>query len=117
MKAISVTPVVHVSDIKNAIIYYTDVLGFAVDFEYGDYIGLTYGDICIHLSGPANDGAKKPAGTAHFCFYCDDVNGYFDEITQKGAIIDFPIGDRMYGLRDFAVNDEDGNTLVFGMDI
>jgi uncharacterized glyoxalase superfamily protein PhnB len=117
MKILSTTPVSHVSDIKNAMAYYTSILGFTVDFEYGDYVGLTYGDACIHLSGPNHDGIKKPAGKALFCFYCDDVNAYYNEVTAKGALLEFDIGDRSYGLRDFGVNDQDGNTLVFGMDV
>ncbi|TFF36945.1 glyoxalase superfamily protein [Mucilaginibacter psychrotolerans] len=115
MKILSTTPVSHVSDIKKTTAYYTNILGFSVDFEHGDYVGLTYGDAWIHLSEPKHNGIKKPAGKALFCFYCDDLNAYYHEVTAKGAILEFDIGDRSYGLRDFSVNDEDGNTLIFGM--
>jgi catechol 2,3-dioxygenase-like lactoylglutathione lyase family enzyme len=116
MKILTTTPVVHVSNLQNAVAYYTNILAFKLDFEFGDYVGLTYGNMVIHLSGPTNQGAKKAAGSAHFCFYCDNVNAYYEKITAKGALLEFPIDNRIYGLRDFAVNDEDGNTLVFGMD-
>lgn len=33
---------------------------------------------------------------------------------KKGAAITVPLDKRPYGMRDFAVDDLDGNTLVFG---
>nr|WP_067055553.1 VOC family protein [Mucilaginibacter sp. L294] len=117
MKALSSTVVIHVSDLNRASKYYIDVLGFKPDFEFGDYRGLSYGDICIHLSGPKNPGRKKVPGSAHVCIDCDDITAYYDGILKNGALIDVPIADRVYGVRDFSVNDEDGNTLVFGMAI
>lgn len=117
MKALSSTAVIHVSDLNRAGKYYIDVLGFKPDFEFGDYWGLTFGEICIHLSGPKNQGTKKAPGSAHFCIDCDEVDAYYDLIKRKGAIINIPIDNRIYGMRDFSVNDEDGNTLVFGMAI
>ena len=114
MKALSAITVVHVSDLNRALTYYTAILGFTEDFKLEEYAGLTLGDICIHLSGPANPGMKKIPGNAHFCIECEDVNTYFDTISKKGALISVPLGDRFYGMRDFAVNDHDGNTVVFG---
>jgi len=117
MKALNITVVIHVSDLERALKYYTEILGFTFDFKFGDYAGLFNGEACIHLCGPTNPGEKKPIGSAHCCIDCDDVNEYHDEISAKGAIISFPIGDRAYQVRDFAVQDHDGNTLVFGQPI
>ena len=114
MKALSATVVIHVSDLNRALTYYTAILGFTVDFKLAEYAGLILGDVCIHLSGPANPGMKKMPGNAHFCIDCDEVNTYFDAISKKGALISVPLEDRFNGMRDFAVNDPDGNTLVFG---
>lgn len=115
MKALSIAVVIHVSDLNRAITYYTNILGFKIDFRFGEYVGLTYGDIAIHLSGPTHPGMKKTPGGAHFCIDCDEVNAYYNHIAQKRALIFVSIADRDYGMRDFAVNDPDGNTLVFGM--
>jgi catechol 2,3-dioxygenase-like lactoylglutathione lyase family enzyme len=114
MKALSTSVVIHVSDLKRALNYYTAILGFTEDFELEEYAGLVLDNVCIHLSGPASPGMKKTPGNAHFCIDCDDVNAYFDAISLKGALIAVPLEDRYYGMRDFAVNDHDGNTLVFG---
>lgn len=114
MKALSTSVVIHVSDLDRALDYYTDTLGFAEDFKLEAYAGLVLDNVCIHLSGPANPGRKKTPGSAHFCIECDEVDNYFDTLSKKGAFIDVPLEDRFYGMRDFAVNDHDGNTLVFG---
>ena len=114
MKALSSTIVIHVSDLNRALDYYTAVLGFREDFKLAEYAGLFLDNVSIHLSGPASSGMKKTPGNAHFCIDCDEVNTYFDAISAKGALIAVPLGDRYYGMRDFAVNDHDGNTLVFG---
>jgi uncharacterized glyoxalase superfamily protein PhnB len=80
----------------------------------GDYAGLSLDNVDIHLCGPANQGMKKTPGGAHFCIDCDEVDEYYDNISKKGALIAVTLDDRFYGMRDFAVNDHDGNTLVLG---
>lgn len=114
MKALSSTVVVHVSDLDRAINYYTTILGFTEDFKLADYAGLILDNIAIQLCGPGNQGMKKAIGSAHFCVDCDEVDAYYNTILEKGALIIAPLEDRFYGVRDFAVNDYDGNTLVFG---
>jgi uncharacterized glyoxalase superfamily protein PhnB len=78
---------------------------------------LIYDDVSIHLCGPANQGKKKLPGSAHFCIDCNEIDEYYDLIKARGAIIDTGLNDRPYGMRDCAVNDPDGNTVVFGMAI
>ncbi|MEE1946624.1 glyoxalase superfamily protein [Pedobacter sp. KR3-3] len=114
MKALSLTAIIHVTDLNKALDYYKDVLGFKVDFEFGEYVGLNYDDVALHLNGVTNHGIKKAPGSAHFAIDCSEVDAYYDLISKQGAIITVPIADRAYGLRDFAVEDPDGNTLVFG---
>jgi uncharacterized glyoxalase superfamily protein PhnB len=114
MKTFGITAVMHVSDLNRALEYYTTILGFTEDFRLAEYAGLALDTVCIHLSSPANPGMHKTPGSAHFCIDCDEVDIYFDTISKKGALIVVPPEDRYYGIRDFAVNDHDGNTLVFG---
>lgn len=114
MKALHSTTVIHVSNLKASIDYYTNVFCFDVDFIFGDYVGLYINQVSIHLSGPNNPGRKKAPGEAHLCIDCDEVEEYYEHISANGAIIDVPLDDREYGMRDFAANDPDGNTLVFG---
>jgi predicted enzyme related to lactoylglutathione lyase len=113
MKALTLTVVIPVSDLENAIQYYTKVLGFTFDFIFGDYAGLFTGKANIHLSGPDNQGIKKTPGSALCVIDCDDVDTYYNLLKEKGANISVPIANRVYGVRDFSIDDHDGNTIVF----
>lgn len=117
MKAFSSATVIHVSDFKSSLDYYTKILGFTFDFEFGEYAGLFINEVFIHISGSENPGRKKPAGSAHLCIDIDNVDDYYQRLSENGAIISVTLEDRVYGMRDFAVDDPDGNTLVFGQAI
>lgn len=114
MKAISSVPVIHVSNLKSAITYYQQILGFKPDFIFDDGVFLHLEEICIHLSRPEDPGIKKTPGQAHLCIDLEEVDAYYQNVMSKGAIIQLPLAERSYGMRDFALGDPDGNTLVFG---
>lgn len=109
-----IIPIFQVSDLNAAVAFYTNVLGFSVDFEFGSVVGIRFGDIQIHLSGPASAGNKKAIGEGHVYIFCDEVDVYYEEILAKGADAFIPPGNRPYNVRDFAVKDADGNILAFG---
>jgi catechol 2,3-dioxygenase-like lactoylglutathione lyase family enzyme len=117
MKAFSSATVIHVSDFRSSLDYYTKILGFTFDFEFGEYAGLFIDEVFIHISGSGNPGRKKPPGSAHLCIDIDHVDDYYQRLSLNGAIISATLEDRVYGMRDFAVDDPDGNTLVFGQAI
>ncbi|HEY4327956.1 MAG TPA: VOC family protein [Mucilaginibacter sp.] len=106
----------HVSYVERSIEYYTGVLGFTVDFRYGDLAGMVFGNVLIYLSGPAQ-GVKRAIGEGSIYIFCDDVNEYYLNIKSMGADISVDIEDRAYGMRDFGIADPDGNFLTFGMEM
>jgi len=99
-----------VSDFRAALDFYRDVLGFTVEFEFGEYAGVKSGDANLHLS----KGNPKSPGSGHVYLFCDQVDAYFGLVKQRGASIRRAIEDAPYGMRDFEVYDLDGNILVFG---
>lgn len=117
MKTLGIATVIHVKNLDQSIPYYIDVLGFSLDFQYGEYVGIKHGAIFLHLSSSLNPGKKKEPGTGHVCIECDEIDIYYEDILKKGAVISVPLDRRPYGMRDFAVDDPDGNTLVFGQTI
>lgn len=84
MKALNVIPVIHVSDFSRALHYYTTILGFSEDFKLEAYAGLVMDNILIYISGSANQGIQKIPGQTLFCINCDEVDTYFNTISQKG---------------------------------
>ncbi len=114
MKTISAIPVFHVKDIDASARFYTQVLGFTQTFRMGTYVGLKLGDCELHISPPGEYQPHVGGGTAYII--CDEVDEYYRQIKTAGAQPKNEPGDRMYGFRDFAVLDPDGNQLSFGCD-
>ena len=115
MKTFGSATTFHVSDLDASLKYYTEVLGFSERFRFGDYAGLEYGDIQIHLSGPkaAN---KKAVGQGGIYIFCDDVDAYYAEVTARGARTQAAPKDYEYGMRDFVIEDPDANLIGIGQE-
>ncbi|AOS46260.1 Glyoxalase-like domain protein [Lacunisphaera limnophila] len=47
-------------------------------------------------------------------FWVNDVDALHAEFTQRGARIDYGLGNKPYGIREFGVQDLDGHDLAFG---
>lgn len=107
-----------VHDVLKAVAHYRDVLGFKVRFTYGDpvfYGGVERGDVTIHFQA-AHETQRRP-GQGAVNVFVTEVDALHDELKSSGAMILQPPGDRPYGMRDFDVDDPDGNRLTFGMGI
>lgn len=105
-----------VSDVDASLKYYTGVLGFTERFRFGDYAGVEYGDFQIHLSGPSATN-KRQIGQGSLYIFCDDCNAYHEEVTARGARVQAPPKDYEYGMRDFVIEDPDGNLIAVGQEI
>lgn len=107
--------ILHVKDMPAALAYYRDKLGFAVTFSWEDqprYVCLCLGDCAIYLISYV-----PPACPSHVCIFCKGIDALYAQLTARGVDVVEPIGDRDYGMRDFAVIDPDGHRLVFGQGI
>ena len=47
----------------------------------------------------------------------NNVNGTYEELKRRGAIIDYELCDQPYGCREFGIQDLDGYDIAFGQDI
>lgn len=103
----------HVADVEASLHYYTDVIGFYERFRYGDYAGVENGTVQIHLAGPGATN-KRGVGQGGIYIFVDDCDAYYQEITAKGAKTQSPPTDREYGMRDFIIEDPDGNLIGIG---
>jgi uncharacterized glyoxalase superfamily protein PhnB len=58
----------------------------------------------------------KPGFTGTFYFQTEDVNSIWEKLRDKVAVV-YPIEDFEYGMREFAVRDNNGYILQFGQEI
>jgi catechol 2,3-dioxygenase-like lactoylglutathione lyase family enzyme len=104
--------VLHVKDMATALAFYRDKLGFTVTFSWEDqprYVCLCLGEAAIHLNSYV-----PPAGPSHVCIFCKGIDALYAQCMKRGVTIVDQIGDRAYGMRDFAIIDPDGHRLSFG---
>ncbi|MEX0655070.1 MAG: VOC family protein [Phycisphaeraceae bacterium] len=113
MKINGAAAVFPVSDLDASLRYFIDVLGFSEDFRFGQYAGIKRDDCCLHLSAHSNPNIGEP-GTGAVYIFCDEVDRYFADISERGAATDGEPKNYDYGMRDFIVRDPDGNQLTFG---
>jgi uncharacterized glyoxalase superfamily protein PhnB len=106
-----------VQDVLRSVEHYRDVLGFRVEFTYGDpafYAGLERDNVVIHLQAAAE--TKRQPGHGAVYVFVTDVDALYRELSARGARTLGEPKDYPYGMRDFDVHDLDGNQLGFGME-
>jgi len=98
-------PVANVAETQR---YYRDVLGFTIDWTWGenDYGAVSRDEAVIFLS--ATTGPLAPA--CHI-LHVGDVDALHATWTQSGAQIDAPPEDKPWGLREFTVRDNNGHSF------
>ncbi len=105
-------PVLQVPDVEVTAAYYRDVLGFNCDYVDSGYGVVWRDNSAIHFVP-----GESVATGVHLFQWVKDVDTVYEQLKGNGANISVDIGDRDYEMRDFSVEDNNGVTVVFGMDI
>jgi uncharacterized glyoxalase superfamily protein PhnB len=111
-----------VSDIRPAIAYWNDKLGFGTHGSFGEPVqfAIMERDRAYVMLRQAPAGHvivpywKVGDGLWNAYFWVDAVDALFDEIKARGATIDYGLCDQPYGVRDFGVRDPDDQGIGFG---
>ena len=77
-----------VTDVTNSLAYYRDVLGFHVEFTYGEpmfYVGIERGGVIIHLQAAAD--TERQSGQGAVYIFVRGVDALYEEYKKSGAII------------------------------
>lgn len=109
-----VHPVFTVRDLGEAVSYYCEKLGFECGWRWGSppvRAGVRCGSVEIQL---VCDPAIVAAGPSVAYCQMTGVEAYFRACVERGAIVQAPLGERPWGMRDFRVLDPSGNRLGFG---
>jgi len=117
-KLTGISPQFLVDDLARAIEYYTQRLGFGLDFQYEDFYASVSRDGCaIHLKEAPKNEADRPhrQQNEHLDAYigASSAAALYDELGSRGALITKALEDRPWSCRDFYVQDPDGYIPCF----
>ena len=104
-----------VSDVRAAVDFYINKLGFSLGFTWGDpptFAGVNLGDTQIFLQ----HGTPIPGGCSVY-FLVGDADELFEFHRANGVEVVQAPGDREYSIRDYTIRDLHGYLLCFGHNI
>lgn len=113
-QAKSLSPIIPVADMRRSIAFYTEVLGFEIARQSGDYSILTKDGASLHLT-LADDASVLDATRGHISIYLEleaieplwtHVSLFRDRYKVRDPF------DREYGMREFHIIDPD-DCLIF----
>jgi catechol 2,3-dioxygenase-like lactoylglutathione lyase family enzyme len=105
-------PIFNVRSLAQSERYYRDVLGFKVDWHYGDppdFGSVSRGHSVLFLA----EGGQGTPG-AWTMIFTVDVDRLHREYAAKQALIRMPPRTMPWGVREMHVSDLDGNVIRFG---
>jgi uncharacterized glyoxalase superfamily protein PhnB len=107
------TPELPVEDVERAQQHYRDALGFEIGWLYpGSDIGaVSRDDVAIFFRRRG-----RPFEPAVHWVFAADIDATYDELRSRGARIVEPLEKKPWGLRQFTVEDIDGNRFYFHCD-
>lgn len=106
-------PELPVLDVEEAQKYYRDVLGFEIGWlDPSKEIGaVSRGHVAIFFRR-----RQKPFEPAVHWVFADDIDATYEELRSSGSKIVEPLEKKPWGLRQFTVEDLDGNRFYFHHD-
>lgn len=119
MKITGLRPMLWTEDLKGSVDFYVDKLGFRLkemNEEWG-WASLSIDDVGLMLARPnEHTPYEKIAFTGSFYFKTDDVDALWEQLKDKVEVC-YGIENFHYGMREFAVYDNNGYLLQLGQEI
>jgi uncharacterized glyoxalase superfamily protein PhnB len=119
MKLTELSPMLWTANLKESIEFYLNVIGFD-NYEMSEEWGwgsVEKDSIKIMFAVPhANQPFEKPGFTGSLYIKCDNVDQMWDRAKQHARIC-YPIENFEYGMREFAIYDNNGYLIQFGQEL
>jgi len=109
------SPLLLVNDLGRTIAFYTEKLGFEVEFRYEDfYAGIIKDGFSIHLKVDYAEQEKQPKSTdsINMTLLVDHINELYEELSSRGVRFTQTLRQMPYG-SEFYIADLDGNMIAF----
>jgi len=112
----SLTPMLRTWDLPGTVEFYKGVLGFecnAYEPDWG-WASLKLDTVSLMFSAPnEHEGDVRPAFTGSLYFRIQDVDSLWSHLKDQVRVC-YPIENFEYGMREFAIYDNNGYLLQFG---
>lgn len=117
MKLNALIPMLWTEDLCSTIAFYRDQLGFQCAVQMEGWASLERDGIEIMISLPnQHENFVRSQFSGSFYFRCDNVDTWWERL-KDGATVIYPIENFDYGMREFAIRDNNGYILQFGTEI
>lgn len=119
MRITALRPMLWTEDLNGTIKFYTETLGFAADEVNDDWgwASLSIDDVSLMLARPNEHTPYEKIGfTGTFYFNIDDVDALWEKL-KDNANVCYELENFEYGMREFAIYDNNGYMLQFGQEI
>lgn len=114
-----ITPQLRTTDVARTLAFYTQTLGFTLEFEYGGfYAGLRLGESTVHvkhvdLPDPSIAYVEE-GGHLHLYITVEDVEAVAASLRSKGVPLVQEPCETEWRTRECVIRDDQGHTLYFG---
>lgn len=119
MRLEALTPLLRTWDLPGSVAFYTEILGFRCD-SFSDERGwaaLRRDDVRLMLARPnQHENHVAPGFTGSLYFRTDDADGLWQLLKDKARVC-YSIESFDYGMREFAIYDNNGYLLQFGQPV
>ncbi|MXV16193.1 VOC family protein [Hufsiella ginkgonis] len=119
MKLKEIRPALYTRQVKETVDFYTNILGFTCGAagDDGSWAALTKDDTEVMVTLP-NDHVPftGPRFTGSIYFITEEVDAYWEAVKDQARIC-YPIETFFYGMREFAIYDNNGYLLQFGEEV
>ncbi|MDN5200741.1 VOC family protein [Fulvivirgaceae bacterium BMA10] len=119
MKLTALTPMFLTNELEETIDFYVNIIGFkceAFEKEWG-WAMLSMDNVNIMIAKPLkNEVFEAPKFTGSIYLFPDNVDEAWEMLKNK-AKVSYPIENFDYGMREFAIYDNNGYLLQFGQEI
>jgi uncharacterized glyoxalase superfamily protein PhnB len=119
MKLLALSPMLWTKHLHLTVGYYTTVLNFECDElnEDAGFASLTRDNVQVMVVTPRQHPEfTKPAFTGSVYFRTDEVDKLWKELKEQVEVV-YPVDNFEHGMREFAIKDNNGYTLIFGQEI
>jgi catechol 2,3-dioxygenase-like lactoylglutathione lyase family enzyme len=114
-----VVPQIRSTDIEKTVRFYTEVLGFEVEFNYEDfYVGLRAGTNVIHVKRVDDPDPSIPyvaeGGHLHLYLETSGVVAMAERLAARGIPLVRDVCETEWQTREIVLEDDQGHTLYLG---